>query len=423
AETDATAAEKAAAGARDAAEEAQDAADRTEKTGNNEQISQGVTTGISDVWAVLDHIEYIGEPKNVKKDNCNPIIHIGDCRITADITYKSHVDLYMCGSLPDSYVGTCPQADTVYLGREVSDPKTERLTTTLSMTEFNSGIDPVDILLGDFIGCAKLITPGVSGGSWGDCAWAASWFVAGPLFRAGKATVMALDAAMRTGIGFMDAFKALRTVGLTEAAVQGIISRIFRKVGEACELAGTAPLKLAAFSAASADDDIVKKCQEVLKDIVKDGDHVVLGVNPYSDELAKSIGGAADTFNNKVYGTEMPASMGMGTRALWTVGVERAVVNPHVKISVSLDGVAGAKDADEALNLLLQRGEGIAVGDWNAIQKGGFGTAWEMARLRAATRMEYRTWDSIEWWMTNSEGKVVRVYPKRFTYANGTPVD
>ncbi|MFB7591059.1 polymorphic toxin type 27 domain-containing protein [Streptomyces sp. NPDC056169] len=433
AEEDATAAETAAAGARNAAEEAQAAADRTETTGDNEQISQGVTTGVGGVWAVLDHIEYIGEPKNVKKDNCNPIIHFGDCTITADVTYRSHVDLFMCVAPPETYFGSCPQADTVYLGREVTDPTTEQLSYTLTMVEFNSNIDPVDILLGDFIGCAQKITPGGASGSWGDCAWAASWFVAGPLFRAGKAAVYALDAALKTGVGFMDAYRALRTIGLTEAAVQGIISRIFRKVGEACELADTTPLKLASFStasfstasfsAASADEDVIKKCQEVLKDIVKDGDHIVLGVNPYSDDLAKAIAGGADTFNNKVYGTEMPASMGMGARALWTVGVERAVINPHVKISVSLDGVAGAKDADEALNLLLQRGEGITPGDWEAIQKGGFGTAWEMTKLRAATRMEYRTWDSIEWWMTNAEGNVVRVYPKRFTYANGTPVD
>ncbi len=429
AETDATAAEKAAAGAWDAANEAQDAADRTEKGGSSEQISQGVTTGISDVWAVLDHIEYIGEPQNVVKDNCNPIIHFGDCTITSDVTYKSHVDVFMCMVPWESYTssGTCPTAETVYLGREVSEkPETKRLSVTLTMTQFNSGIDPIDVLLGDFIGCAKLITPGLSGGSWGDCAWAASWFVAGAIFRSAKAAVTAMDAAVKTGIGFMDAFMALRTIGLSEAVVQGIISRIFRKIGTACEAADTATFKVASFSVAAADDDIVKQCQAVLKDLVKDGDHIVLGVNggatrPGSNNLANSIGG--NTFNHKVYAIEMPASMGMGQRALWTVGVERAVINPNVRLSVSLDGVVGAKNADEALSMLLARGETIQNSSWSVIQSSGHGTAWEMIKLRTAVRREQRTWKSIEWNMYNPDkGTYERVYPSRFTYPDGSLV-
>ncbi|MER5747169.1 polymorphic toxin type 27 domain-containing protein [Streptomyces sp. NPDC002225] len=426
AEANATAAEKAADGAWDAANEAQQAADRTEKAGKTEQITQGVTTGIGGVWAVLDHIEYIGEPKNVVKDNCNPIIHVGDCTITADVTYKSHVDLYMCLAAPESYSGSCPDADTIYLGPEVSKAQTKRMSYTLTMLEFNSGIDPIDVLLGDFIGCAKLITPGLSGGSWGDCAWAASWFVAGAIFRSAKAGVMAMDAAVKTGIGFMDAYRALRTIGLTEAAVQGIISRIFQKVGKACEVAKPATFKAVSSSVAAASpDDLVEKCRKILDDLVKDGDRVVLGINPYSDNLAKAVGGY--TFNNKLlYGIELPESMGLGKRAIWTVGVERAVANPNVKLSVSLDGVEGAKNADEALTLLLQRGDSIPNSDWKLIQDSGYGTAWEMVKLRAALRLEYRTWSSIEWHMTvkTDDGmKVMQVYPKKMTYANGTPVN
>ncbi|WP_228039900.1 Tox-REase-5 domain-containing protein [Streptomyces chromofuscus] len=235
AEIDAAAAEEAAAGARDAAEEAQAAADRTETTGNAEQIQQGVTTGIGGVWAVLDHIEYIGDPQNVVKENCNPIYHVGDCVITADVTYRSHVDLYMCLASPESYTGSCPNADTIYLGPDVTDVKTERLTNVISMIEFNAGIDPVDVLLGDFIGCAKLITPGLSGGSWGDCAWAASWFVAGALFKGAKAAMMSLDAAVKTGIGFTEAWVALRSIGLTEGAIAGIGTKIIQRLQQACQ--------------------------------------------------------------------------------------------------------------------------------------------------------------------------------------------
>ncbi|MGW5002430.1 polymorphic toxin type 27 domain-containing protein [Streptomyces hydrogenans] len=432
AEIDATAAEEAAAGARDAAEEAQDAADRTEKGGSSEQISQGVTTGIGDVWAVLDRMEYVGDPKNVVKDNCNPIIHFGDCRITADVTYKSHVDVFMCMVSWDQYTdtGSCPEAETFYLGREVTEPETKTLTVTLTMVEFNSGIDPIDVLLGDFIGCAKKITPGLSGGSWGDCAWAAAWFVGGVLFRSGKAAVMAMDAAIKTGIGFMDAFLALRTIGLTEAAIQGILTRIFRKVGKACEVAAPATFKVASFSTVSAmsssNDEIVKKCEAILKDLVKDGDHIVLGVNagkdrPGSNNLAPVVGG--NTFNHKVYAIELPESMGLGKRAIWTVGVERAVSNPNVRISVSLDGVQGAKNADDALRILLERGETIKAGDWATVQSAGYGTAWEMAKLRTAVRREQRPWSSIEWHMHNpATGKYERVYPTRFTLPDGTLV-
>ncbi|MER6100653.1 polymorphic toxin type 27 domain-containing protein, partial [Streptomyces sp. NPDC001728] len=385
--------------------------------------------GISDVWAVLDHIEYIGEPKNVKKDNCNPIIHFGDCKVTSDVTYKSHVDVYMCMVPWEQYTasGSCPAADTVYLGPETTEAETKTLTITLTMTEFNSGIDPVDILLGDFIGCAKLLTPGVSGGSWGDCAWAASWFVAGPLFRGAKAGVAALDASLRMGVGFMDAYRALRTIGLTEAAISGIISRILRKIDEVCQAGDVVTFKVASFSVASSGDDLVKKCAAILAGLVKDGDHVVLGINPYSDDLAKSLGG--QTFNNKeLYGIELPESMGLGKRAIWTVGVERAVSNPNVKLSVSLDGVEGAKTADEALSMLLARGDSIPDSSWKLIQDGGYGTAWEMVKLRAALRMEYRKWASVEWHMTVRDpetGKMVvkQVYPTKLTYANGTPVE
>ncbi|WP_232788956.1 hypothetical protein [Streptomyces odonnellii] len=260
AEADATAAETAAAGAREAAEEAQAAADRTETAGNNQQISEGVTTGLGGVWAVLDHIEYIGEPKNVVKDNCNPIIHVGDCTITADITYRSHADLFMCLSPELVATGGCPKADTVYLGPDVTDAKTERISYTLTMVEFNSGIDPIDVLLGDFIGCAKLITPGVSGGSWGDCAWAASWFVAGALFKSAKAAVTAMDAAVKTGIGFTDAWLALRSLGLTETAVQGMVSRIVRKLNDGCKAVDTATFKTASFGVAAAGTNTGPGC-------------------------------------------------------------------------------------------------------------------------------------------------------------------
>ncbi|QIP84587.1 hypothetical protein GLX30_11725 [Streptomyces sp. Tu 2975] len=158
----------------------------------------------------------------------------------------------------------------------------------------------------------------------------------------------------------------------------------------------------------------------ILADLVRNGDHIVLGVNPYSDDLAKALGGR--TFNGKNFGNELPEALGLGVRPIWTLGVESAVANSNVRLSVSLDGVAGARTADEALDLLLKRGETIKDSDWATIRASGYGTAWEMIKLRTAVRLEQRSWSSIEWHMTDEAGNVVRVFPERFRYANGVPV-
>jgi hypothetical protein len=47
----------------------------------------------------------------------------------------------------------------------------------------------------------------------------------------------------------------------------------------------------------------------------------------------------------------------------------------------------------------------------------GYGTAWEMTKLRTAVRLGDRSWSPIEWRMG---GK--RVFPERFKPANGEPV-
>ncbi|WP_406179076.1 polymorphic toxin type 27 domain-containing protein [Streptomyces canus] len=155
---------------------------------------------------------------------------------------------------------------------------------------------------------------------------------------------------------------------------------------------------------------------ELIKNLVKDGDHIILGVNPMGDNLAKSLGGR--TFNGRAFADELPEGMGMGVRPVWTVGVEKAVSNPRVRLSVSLDGVAGANTADDALRMLLERGETIKPGDWTTVRSNGFGTAWEMVTLRTQVRREVRSWSSIEWYWKGN-----RAYPERFKLPDGvTPV-
>ncbi|MFG3047978.1 polymorphic toxin type 27 domain-containing protein [Streptomyces sp. NPDC048241] len=131
----------------------------------------------------------------------------------------------------------------------------------------------------------------------------------------------------------------------------------------------------------------------MLKDLVQPGDHIVLGINPMSDELAASIGGK--TFNNRAFGAPVESS---GGRPAWMVGVLEAVGNPEVKLSVSLDGVKDATSPAEALDKLVERGIPLMGADWGPAAAAGNGTAWEMASLRSAMRMEKRQWSSVDWY-------------------------
>jgi hypothetical protein len=164
---------------------------------------------------------------------------------------------------------------------------------------------------------------------------------------------------------------------------------------------------------------------ELIKDLVKDGDHILLGINPFADAMVEEggvlFGTGARTFNLKAFGTELPEGMGMGQRPIWTVGVERAVRNPNVELTVSLDGVTGATTETAALEKLLQRGETIKPNDWETVRSNGFGTAWEMTQLRTAVRTGARKWSSIKWYMTK-EGKVTEVHPEPFKLADGRPI-
>ncbi|MFJ5263848.1 RICIN domain-containing protein [Streptomyces sp. NPDC088387] len=223
ADTAATEAEEAAKDADKYAQEAQEAAERTETQGKNDQIASGANTGVGNVFYVVDHLEPVGEPEVIKKDNCNVIIHIGDCVITAVITFDAYVDLYLCTAedMPATQLG-CPASATLYLGPQVLKGQKHKVTHTISMAEFNEGIDPVKILLGDFIECAKKVAPGVDGGSATACLWAASWFVGGKTLQAIADGIHALNAALHTGVGVSDAFQALRALNLDARAMAEI---------------------------------------------------------------------------------------------------------------------------------------------------------------------------------------------------------
>ncbi|MFE1288378.1 hypothetical protein [Streptomyces sp. NPDC058751] len=254
AELDASVARSAAAqaeqDAKDAdeyAQEAQEAADRAEKAEKAKQINTGTVPdenghSIGNVFYVVDHIEKVGEPEVTKQtDGCEGFIdklfYNGDCTMTSKIRYKEVLDLYLCsaeGIDPQKLI--CPAEATLYLGEVRTDELSQTITHTITIAEFQANVDPVDILFGSWIRCAQLM-PGGERGSAGGCAWAAldvASLFAGKIIRPIAEAVKAADAAARTGIGFADAWKALRALPLSEEAIAGIGARALQALGKAC---------------------------------------------------------------------------------------------------------------------------------------------------------------------------------------------
>ncbi|MGW1915702.1 ricin-type beta-trefoil lectin domain protein [Streptomyces sp. NPDC002076] len=224
ADTAAAEAEQAAKDADKYAKEAQDTADSTERKKNAQRISDGAASGIGSVfWS--EKIEPIGKPEVVDKKNCNPIVHFGDCVITAKIHFNVKLDIYLC-TLAEIPVTGCPDWETLYIDTQVIPDQYNTVTHTISAVDFNSGIDPVEVLLGDFIGCGEKLTG--NGGSWGDCAWAtfdiASLFQ-GKAIKAITDAIKAVDASLRTGIEIEDAFRALKTLDKVNPATLADIGR------------------------------------------------------------------------------------------------------------------------------------------------------------------------------------------------------
>ncbi len=247
----ATEAEQAAKDADKYAKEAQEAADRAEQAANAKELSDGTVPdgnggSIGNVFYVVDHIETVGDPEVVKKTGgcdgwIDKLFYKGDCTITEKIRYKAVLDLYLCTAQdldPQKY--TCPSAATDYLGQIHTKELSQTVTHTITIAEYQSNIDPVDILFGSWIKCAQKLTPGGESGSWGGCAWAsldvASLF-AGKVIRPIADAVRAVDAAFVTGVGVRDAFKALKALEGVDAAAVAAIERevqLYEELRTAC---------------------------------------------------------------------------------------------------------------------------------------------------------------------------------------------
>ncbi|WP_277752735.1 RICIN domain-containing protein [Streptomyces sp. L2] len=255
ADTAATEAEQAAKDANKYAKEAQDAATETQNKGNGKQIQTGTILDsaghIGNVFYVVDHYENVGEPKTLSKTSAcddwkSRIAYKGNCTVTAKITYKAILNLYLCtGEDLNPAYNLCPSESAVYLGQQPSEEMTKEVTHTITIAEFNADIDPTDILFGSWIDCGKKIGSMLrisgGGGNWGGCGWAAfdvASLLAGKAVRPIAEAVRAVDAAMRTGIGVADALKALRTLRIDADALAGIerSARISEEFRTACEV-------------------------------------------------------------------------------------------------------------------------------------------------------------------------------------------
>ncbi|MFE2053798.1 nucleic acid/nucleotide deaminase domain-containing protein [Streptomyces sp. NPDC059459] len=248
ADADATAAEEAARDAQQYAEEAQDAADRTEKVDKGQQIETGTVPdgsggSLGNLFYVVDHIEQVGEPKVTHKtegceDFIDQLFYKGNCTITATIKAQQYIDLYFCASDDlNASKYTCPASDTVYLGEYPTDALTQEVSHTITMEEYQAGVDPVDILFGSYIKCAQKIAPGGASGSAAGCAWAAvdvASLFAGKIIKPIADAIRSMNLAARAGSGFAHAWQALRSLPLADSVIAGIAQKMSSWFVKAC---------------------------------------------------------------------------------------------------------------------------------------------------------------------------------------------
>ncbi|MFG2511491.1 ricin-type beta-trefoil lectin domain protein [Streptomyces sp. NPDC048584] len=214
----ATEAEEAAKDALKYAEEAQEAAEAAERNQANQQVSSGAGTGIGGTFYVVDEDTFEITDAQQKND-C--VIEIGfeGCTVTFAVTFSVTVDYYLCVNpdVPATSSG-CPSEDTLFLERKPFTGLKKDVTQHFSKLDLIQQTVVYRILkavlVQDFVDCWH--------GSVSGCAWAASNFIPGKAFEKIAEGIRALDAAMKTGIGVADAFRALRTLDLDPATLAKI---------------------------------------------------------------------------------------------------------------------------------------------------------------------------------------------------------
>jgi hypothetical protein len=145
------------------------------------------------------------------------------------------VDFYLCTEpdVPATATG-CPPGNTVLLEHKRFTGLKKDVTKYFTKLELIQQTLVYKILkavlVDDFIECWH--------GSAGACAWAASNFIPGKAFTKIADGLRALDAALKTGIGVADAFKALKVLDMDPAALAKIEGTVnaYEDVLGACRL-------------------------------------------------------------------------------------------------------------------------------------------------------------------------------------------
>lgn len=239
----ATEAEQAAKDADKYAKEAQEAADRAEREEANKDASQGAGTGLPGVFAVPDEstVEIVSS-KQIGTCPGMPEAAFQGCNATYDLVVTYEADFYLCtDDQAQATADGCPKAAWQFLKRA-----TLKNIKIDGWTHKFSGKDIVragwQSLFGDVAGSIlfSFFAEDLMDCWHGDktaCAWSLATYVPvdGALAEISRA-VKALDAAARTGIGFTDAWKALRTAGLSEEAIAGIGAKALEALGKARKL-------------------------------------------------------------------------------------------------------------------------------------------------------------------------------------------
>lgn len=214
----ATAAEQAAKDAQKYAESAQQAAESAERKQANQQISTGAGTGIGGTWYVVDE-DSVKVTGAKQLGDC--VIEAGfeGCTVTFDVTFTATVDFYLCTNpeVPASASG-CPAQDTLLLETKTFPGLKKEVTRYFSKLDLIQQTVVYQllkaVLVQDFVDCWH--------GSAGGCAWAASNFIPGKAFTKIAEAIRALDAAMHTGVGVTDAFKALKALDVNPETLADI---------------------------------------------------------------------------------------------------------------------------------------------------------------------------------------------------------
>ncbi|MGW1804633.1 RICIN domain-containing protein [Streptomyces sp. NPDC002078] len=244
ADTAATEAEQAAKDADKYAKEAQDAADRAEKAEADKQVTTGAGTGIGGVFYVIDdkQTEITGGTQIGECPSKAPLV---GCDAKYKITGTVEVDFYLCTD--DNALATpegCPKNAWKWLDHKNIPFKDVDWSHHFSGPQiieigwqnlFGDTLGSIlyQIILGDAVRCFH--------GSATACAWAAAVFIPvdKPLAALADA-VRALDASVKTGIGFNDAWKALRALEVSDEVIAGIGVKAVEDLSKACKVTRTA---------------------------------------------------------------------------------------------------------------------------------------------------------------------------------------